>query len=138
MAEAVNYYHKALHLGCCSSPRSTSDNYGRSVFVRNIWKFLNDSTWREERHNSGNIDSSPSLEISDDNFGISDSVADKFRHIRKQLLKNPRIIIIGHLNINLFRNNFWNNCWNYGKFWHIFNFRTKIRPNFPRRVGSNK
>ena len=21
--EAVNYYHKALHLGCCSSPRST-------------------------------------------------------------------------------------------------------------------
>ena len=23
----VNYYHKALHLGCCSSPRSVSDNY---------------------------------------------------------------------------------------------------------------
>ena len=22
--EAVNYYHKALHLGCCSSPRSTA------------------------------------------------------------------------------------------------------------------
>ena len=22
--EAVNYYHKALHLGCCSSPRSAS------------------------------------------------------------------------------------------------------------------
>ena len=22
---AVNYYHKALHLGCCSSPRSASD-----------------------------------------------------------------------------------------------------------------
>ena len=22
MLEAVNYYHKALHLGCCSSPRS--------------------------------------------------------------------------------------------------------------------
>ena len=21
----VNYYHKALHLGCCSSPRSASD-----------------------------------------------------------------------------------------------------------------
>ena len=21
---AVNYYHKALHLGCCSSPRSAS------------------------------------------------------------------------------------------------------------------
>ena len=105
MAEAVNYYHKALHLGCCSSTRSASDNYGRSVFVRNIRKFLNDSTWREERHNSGNIDSSPSLEISDDNFAISHSVADKLRDIRKQLLKKPRTIIIGHLNINLFRNN---------------------------------
>ena len=23
--EAVNYYHKALHLGCCSSPRAASD-----------------------------------------------------------------------------------------------------------------
>ena len=23
--KAVNYYHKALHIGCCSSPRSTSD-----------------------------------------------------------------------------------------------------------------
>ena len=23
--EAVNYYHKALHLGCCSSPRSASE-----------------------------------------------------------------------------------------------------------------
>ena len=22
---AVNYYHKALHLGCCSSPRSAAD-----------------------------------------------------------------------------------------------------------------
>ena len=22
---AVNYYHKALHLGCCSSPRSASE-----------------------------------------------------------------------------------------------------------------
>ena len=25
MLPAVNYYHKALHLGCCSSPRSASD-----------------------------------------------------------------------------------------------------------------
>ena len=25
--KAVNYYHKALHLGCCSSPRPASD-YG--------------------------------------------------------------------------------------------------------------
>ena len=24
LSEAVNYYHKALHLGCCSSPRSAS------------------------------------------------------------------------------------------------------------------
>ena len=26
MLPAVNYYHKALHLGCCSSPRSASDD----------------------------------------------------------------------------------------------------------------
>ena len=25
----VNYYHKALHLGCCSSPRSASEIYNR-------------------------------------------------------------------------------------------------------------
>ena len=25
---AVNYYHKALHLGCCSSPRSASEAIG--------------------------------------------------------------------------------------------------------------
>ena len=24
VVEAVNYYHEALHLGCCSSPRSPS------------------------------------------------------------------------------------------------------------------
>ena len=29
---AVNYYHKALHLGCCSSPRSASRNPGCNVF----------------------------------------------------------------------------------------------------------
>ena len=27
MLEAVNYYHKALHLGCCSSPRSASGTF---------------------------------------------------------------------------------------------------------------
>ena len=26
LLEAVNYYHKALHLGCCSSPRSASES----------------------------------------------------------------------------------------------------------------
>ena len=25
--QAVNYYHKELQLGCCSSPRSASDMY---------------------------------------------------------------------------------------------------------------
>ena len=30
--EAVNYYHKVLHLGCCSSPRSTSES---SVKIKN-------------------------------------------------------------------------------------------------------
>ena len=27
--QAVNYYHKPLHLGCCSSPRSASVNHKR-------------------------------------------------------------------------------------------------------------
>ena len=26
MNPAINYYHKALHLGCCSSPRSASES----------------------------------------------------------------------------------------------------------------
>ena len=34
-AAAVNYYHKELHLGCCSSPRSASDNSNDFHFVRN-------------------------------------------------------------------------------------------------------
>ena len=29
---AVNYYHKALHLGCCSSPRSAS---AKSYSIKN-------------------------------------------------------------------------------------------------------
>ena len=38
--EAVNYYHKALHLGCCSSPRSASvfeprDSYKENSYKRN-------------------------------------------------------------------------------------------------------
>ena len=35
----VNYYHKALHLGCCSSPRSASDIRGYDIYVI-IWKPL--------------------------------------------------------------------------------------------------
>ena len=30
--KAVNYYHKALHLGCRSSPRSTSDDVWQSRY----------------------------------------------------------------------------------------------------------
>ena len=33
---AVNYYHKALHLGCCSSPRSASA-YNSTVEFRQIF-----------------------------------------------------------------------------------------------------
>ena len=80
--------------------------YSRSFFVRNIRNFLNNFIWRKKRHNSGKIDSSPSLEISDDNLGFTDGVANKFRGIRKQHLKNPKTIIIGHLNINSIRNKF--------------------------------
>ena len=28
--EAVNYYHKVLHRGCCSSPRSASGSFHRT------------------------------------------------------------------------------------------------------------
>ena len=59
------------------------NNYYRSVFVRNIRSFFSDSIWREEWPNSSNIDSSPSLEISDGNVDFSDSVANRFRDIRK-------------------------------------------------------
>ena len=33
--EAVNYYHKELHLECCSSPRATSNN-----LLYNVWGFI--------------------------------------------------------------------------------------------------
>ena len=41
--EAVNYYHKALHLGCCSSPRSApgfelpKQNFWDSISLRYGW-----------------------------------------------------------------------------------------------------
>ena len=34
--EAVNYYHKALHLGCCSSPRSASGIWRTSRYYKDI------------------------------------------------------------------------------------------------------
>ena len=37
--EAVNYYHKALHLECCSSPRSASEK---------ILLFLDNAACRSE------------------------------------------------------------------------------------------
>ena len=41
--EAVNYYHKELHLGCCSSPRVVSDNVLYNVWA--LWKFHIKSKW---------------------------------------------------------------------------------------------
>ena len=38
--EAVNYYHKVLHLGCCSSPRSVSEQAQKQPctdFPQNSW-----------------------------------------------------------------------------------------------------
>ena len=37
---AVNCYHKELHLGCCSSPRSASGNFQvifTVIFTLNVW-----------------------------------------------------------------------------------------------------
>ena len=31
--EVINYYHKALHFGCCSSPRTTSGDSSRCSFA---------------------------------------------------------------------------------------------------------
>lgn len=56
----------------------------------NIREFLNNSIWREEQHDSANIDSSPSLKISDDNFAFADSVANELRDIWKQSHKSSR------------------------------------------------
>ena len=32
--QVVNYYHRVLHLGCCSSPRSASDIFAISKGTR--------------------------------------------------------------------------------------------------------
>ena len=39
---AVNYYHKVLHLGCCSSPRSTSESGRKNCFklYKKLWTSL--------------------------------------------------------------------------------------------------
>ena len=34
LVPAINYYHKALHLGCCSSPRSASGSESISDMLR--------------------------------------------------------------------------------------------------------
>ena len=39
--EAVNYYHKALHLGCCGSPRSASDIGSNNITHRTIYILFN-------------------------------------------------------------------------------------------------
>ena len=33
----TNHYHKALHLGCCSSPRSASDTHVASIYLKQIY-----------------------------------------------------------------------------------------------------
>ena len=41
MLPAVNYYHKALHLGCCSSPRSASVSFIKYInFLVVLSRFL--------------------------------------------------------------------------------------------------
>ena len=40
--EAVNYYNKALHLGCCSSPRSASGQY---CSILNKYLFCKQQQW---------------------------------------------------------------------------------------------
>ena len=44
---AVNYYHKALHLGCCSSPRSASAFLVKAkfLFLRDASEYLQVMTW---------------------------------------------------------------------------------------------
>ena len=37
MLEAVNYYHKVLHVECCSSPRSASEN---GSIKSNVYRIL--------------------------------------------------------------------------------------------------
>ena len=42
---AVNYYHKALHLGCCSSPRSAFGNNIKSNAIGVKYFCNNNETW---------------------------------------------------------------------------------------------
>ena len=41
--EEVNYYHKALHLGCCNSPRSAPENI--PPFVDDFFKLVKMKTF---------------------------------------------------------------------------------------------
>ena len=50
---AVNYYHKALHLGCCSSPRSTSDNL--PLHTKKIIKLDATEQFQQNTHFIGNL-----------------------------------------------------------------------------------
>ena len=50
--EAVNYYHKVLHLGCCSSPRPVSvydaccTKFNIYYFILHLFYAINDPTFK--------------------------------------------------------------------------------------------
>ena len=63
------------------------NNFGRSVFVKNIRNFLNDSNNRTQVTSTVHLP-----QKSDDNLRFSD--ANEFRNIREQYFKNPKTLII--------------------------------------------
>ena len=102
-----NYINSTRHL---NRRKLHFNNYGNSVFVKNIINFLSNLIWRDSRDNSGYKQNSPSLSISTLNsLDISESsniYENDLHKIKVQCLEHFNTLIVGHLNINSIRNKF--------------------------------
>ena len=86
------------------------NNYGNSVFVKNIRNFLSNLIFRDGRDNSEYMQNCSSLSISLQNsLGISDSsniFENDLNKIKMQCLEHFNTLVVSHLNINSVRNKF--------------------------------
>ena len=102
-----NYINSTRHL---NRRKLHFNNYGNSVFVKNIINFLSNLIWRDSRDNSGYKQNSPSLSISTLNsLDISESsniYENDLHKIKVQCLEHFNTLIVGHLNISSIRNKF--------------------------------
>ena len=89
------------------------NNYGKSVFVKNIRNFLSNLIWRHGRDNSEYMQNSLSLSISLQNsldisksLNIFENDLNQMNKIKMQHFEHFNTSIAGHLNINSIRNKF--------------------------------